>query len=754
MSIPSRDFPRVAWRRILREVRARTAPRRPRAISVGAPVQEIAEQLRYRQVPRFFGLIPEQAALIAQFFPEAAHLTLAQANNFVEHHFDVLGSGEAHLGHPIDWHTDFKSGHTWPLEHHTRLVLTSPSGGFDVKVPWELSRFHHAIRLGQAYLYTGDEIYAEEIVSQIDDWIGSNPYEFGVNWAGPMDVAIRAVNWVWAYYLIVESQALSTEFLALWLTSLRQHGEYLLKHLEDGWPRTNHLIANLTGLAYLGILFPEFPEAARWRSVGLGRLWYELERQVYADGMDYEASIPYHRLVTEMALSVAALCVVNDIGIPKTARARLGSMLDVVMAYTQPDGLAPQIGDMDDGRLLPLTVHADRAHMVSDHRYLLGLGSVVLERELSEWAGFIDPRQRGWAIAAGDEWQDAFWCFASDAAARFTDVITHTTRRPEGLNPDDWADVRPGVRVRVRALARRPITLADIAGSRGFEASGLYTMRHKDFHLVIDAGGIGQDGAGGHAHNDTLSLTLSAFGRTFLIDPGSYLYTSDPALRNMFRSTAFHNTLQINADEINRFPDGLFRLSRDARVTIHQWISQDTFDLFDASHNGYARLNPGVFHRRQVWFDKATGMWILHDRVQPVPRPESQPDDTAQAPHEDEADVTLWFHFAPLPVRLDRANNAVRTEVMPGPNLILLPLGNFPLEGDITTGWYAPRYGIKRKAPVAKFSGRVKLPADLIILLYPFQEQVDFKTVRSAGRAALVNMKRTLTPSSRAGLEG
>ena len=56
-------------------------------------------------------------------------------------------------------------------------------------------------------------------------------------------------------------------------------------------------------------MFPEFEDAARWQSTGVNRLWRELAHQINPDGMSYEASIPYHRLVTEMALSVGALGV-------------------------------------------------------------------------------------------------------------------------------------------------------------------------------------------------------------------------------------------------------------------------------------------------------------------------------------------------------------------------------------------------------------------------------------------------------------
>ncbi len=739
-SVP-RSLPRVTWQQILREFQARTAPTKPRSIKVGSSIQEIASQIRARQTPRFFGLIPEQAALLARFFPELQLLTVVQADAIKGHFFDVMGSGKKNLGKEIDWHTDFIHGYTWPVQHQLRMTMVNPSKPSDPRVPWELSRFYHAVRLGQAYLYTQDESYAQEIIDQISHWIKANPYGFGINWLDVKTAAIRVVNWIWAYYCILESKSLNEQFLAVWLASLKEHGEHLLKHLPKRKPHTNQYIAALAGLAYLGILFPEFTEAARWKSTAFPKFWDQLDFQVLPDGMSYEASLAYHRFITEMALSVAGLCVVNGIEIPEAAQGRMRAMLDVIMVLTQPDGLVPQIGDSNEERLHILSVYSQPTRTAADHRHLLALGSLILERELSEWAGYIEPTKHGWVVGAENEWQDAFWCFASDAAARFTDVLTRTIPRPATAPDDAWIDVRPGIRLRSRALARKPVVLDTIVGSRYFDSGGLYVMRHQDFHLTIDAGGVGQDGRGGHAHNDTLGITLVAYGKTFLIDPGTYQYETDPLERNRFRSTAYHNTLQVSKEEINRVPEGrLFGLTEDARVTVHHWVSQSGFDLFDASHTGYTRLKPGVFHRRQLWFDKVAKLWVMHDQVRALPG--------ADAAADTEIDVSVWFHFAPMVVRVDKANNAIRTEETQGANLTIAPLGDFRLKAVVEDGWYSPQYGVKKRATIANFSGHVKLPADFVLMLYPHQIETDFQSVRTAGRAALVNFKRALAPLS------
>jgi hypothetical protein len=722
-SIPPRSLPRVAWLRILREIQTRTAPKKPPPITVAGSAQQLAARIRERQRPRFFGVIPEQAALIAHFYPEAHRLILEQADAICRHEFYLLGSGPTELGEKIDWHIDFKSGHRWPLVHYTRLKLTDPKGGFDVKVPWELSRFHHVVRLGQAYLLTRRERYAQEIVAQIANWIGYNPYGFGIHWACSMEVAIRAVNWLWAYYCILESRALTERFLALWLTSLCQHGEHLVNHLEDGWPRTNHLIGDLVGLAYLGILLPEFREAERWREVGLERLWTEIERQTTIDGVDYEASTSYHRLVTEMALSVVALCLVNGIDVPENVTARLRAMLDVVMAYTQPNGMAPLIGDADDGRLHPLGVCADAVQAVQDHRHLLALGSLVLERELKEWTGYIDPTEKGWSVAAGDAWQDAFWCFPSDAAARLTDVLTRTTRREEGADPEEWVTVKPGIRVRAQTLARTPITVADVTRSQAFKVGGWFILRDGPLHMTVDAGSVGQGGAGGHAHNDTLSITLYAYDKPFLTDPGTYVYTANLKQRNLFRSTAYHNVLQVDGKEINAYPKGeAFRMSSDAKVIVHRWLSEDDYDFLDGSHDGFAP----IIHRRQIWFDKSTGLWVLRDLV------------SGKGEHE----IAIYFHFAPMPVKVDSEHGIVQTAAKVGANLTIAPLGRWPLKAAIGKGWLSPRYGVRGRALVAKFTGRVKLPAEFVLALYPHEGPIDLNEIQRKGRAALIRLRR------------
>ena len=68
---------------------------------------------------------------------------------------------------------------------------------------------------------------------------------------------------------------------------------------------------------------------------------------------------------------------------------------------------------------------------------------------------------------------------------------------------------------------------------------------------------------------DSFELWLD--GMNLITDCGAYLYTASREWRNRFRSTAFHNVVQIDDTELNRFlsPDNLWQLRDDARHDDH-----------------------------------------------------------------------------------------------------------------------------------------------------------------------------------------
>lgn len=615
-----------------------------------------------------------QIQFIDRIFPEFAESIVGEGDRICSHVFNFLGSGDVDLDKFIEehggrercgclpWHFDFKGSYRWNPKTYYRGIEI-PYGKADIKVPWELSRFQHVTILGQAYWLSGDARYAQEFVTQVEDWIDRNPPKFGVNWRCTMDVAIRVVNWILGYYFYKDSKALADEFLLKLLKNLLAHGHHIMANLENRGVTTNHYLSDLVGLIYLGITFPEFKEAKQWREFGIQELIKEMEKQVYDDGMDFEASTCYHRLSLELFFYPALLCKLNGIELPDSFIRKLKKMFDFVLYVLKPNGRMPQIGDNDNGRL-----HVLGKREILDMSYLLTFATLL----------FNDPKYKIGEFGFAPE---ALWVFGPEAYER-------------------WQKM-PG-----RSIGELE--------SKAFRDGGIYVMRHKKDYMVISCGPNGQNGLGGHAHNDKLGFELSIAGEDFIVDPGTYIYTAEPDWRDTFRSTAYHNTIIVDGMEQNKF-EGIFRMKEDATPKVDRWESNDRFDLFDAEHNGYERLTGPVSHRRQIYYDKDDRFWLIRDMLKG--KKEHSYDqylhlasvniERVNFAIDEDALVTLLEKLErntgqrleldlseDLAVRLRSEKNSV----------LLIPLNCHRLKSEITEGWISSDYGEKRRAPVLRFS--------------------------------------------------
>ncbi len=521
----------------------------------------------------FVAGMPRRVA--AEFFANGHEERCSRIVNTAEaacaHRFDLLGSGPTVLGARLPWHADFKSGHVYDsgaYHDDLRNGLAAEFGkGWDVKVPWELSRFQHLPALGQAFWLTGERRYYEEARAQILDWIGSNRTGYGVNWTCTMDVAIRAVNWVWGYGYFRPEILADREFGSLFQRSLFAHGRFIAANLENTGPvRSNHYLSDLVGLLFLGVLFRGAPEADAWKGIAIAEIVAEAGVQTHPDGVDYEASIAYHRLKTEIYLTALLLMERSGFRLPGL-RDRVRGMIDFVAHYTRPDGTAPPIGDDDDGRLQILGEYdADRR----DHRYLLAVAACA----------YGDPRLMS---LAGERWEEAFWFFGE----RCIEMLESTAGRP-----------------------------MPVVTGRVYPQAGIAVLRHEDMHAVLDAGEVGLKGLGAHAHNDTLSVVLQAAGRDLVVDPGVGAYTPDRALRDRFRSTAAHATVRVDGQEINPLPDRPFELPGIDAPRILRFDSRGGFDMVEAEHSGYMRLADPVLHRRVLLLNKKERRFVIEDHLE------------------------------------------------------------------------------------------------------------------------------------------
>jgi uncharacterized heparinase superfamily protein len=126
--------------------------------------------------------------------------------------------------------------------------------------------------------------------------------------------------------------------------------------------------------------------------------------------------------------------------------------------------------------------------------------------------------------------------------------------------------------------------------------SGYASATRGPFWLVADVGPLGPDYQPGHAHADSLSFELSAFGARWLVDSGCSTYGVG-AERSRQRGTAAHNTVLVDGHDSSEVWSS-FRVGRRARPRDVSVTTEGDRALIRGAHDGYAWR--GVLHRREL----------------------------------------------------------------------------------------------------------------------------------------------------------
>jgi hypothetical protein len=403
------------------------------------------------------------------------------AEEILAHRFPLLG-GTLRTGHDVRWRRDYASGVESSAVYFRRIPYLDAAKAGDHKIIWELNRHQHLVLLAQAHLLSGQQDFLDEIIRQLESWFEQNPIQCGINWSSALEVAFRALSWMWIYHLV--GHRFDGAVLRRFLDGLYRHGLHLEANLSFYFSPNTHLLGEAVALHALGVLFPHIPEAPRWQEAGARVVRNELDRQVREDGSHFEQSTYYHVYALDMFLFHAILLPPDNV-----FRAKLTRMAAFLDAVIGPSGILPFLGDDDGGRFF----HPYGA------RNRFGLATLATCGALLDRADWIrDPRhlleQAAWWIGPGK----------------------HVSGM-DGSNPC----------------------------SARFADSGLVVMVNDEAQLIADAGPFGPGNAG-HSHADTLSLLLRRGEEQLLIDPGSYTYVADLQWRNRFRGTAAHNTVRID----------------------------------------------------------------------------------------------------------------------------------------------------------------------------------------------------------------
>ena len=291
---------------------------------------------------------------IRRTFPEWIEQAVEDADRICRHKVQLLGFGEVELGEVIDWHRDPVTERRWRPRFWSDYDLVHDSGAGDPKVIHELNRHQHIAALAKAYFFTGDERYSQEAVSQIESWIDQNPPSVGINWQSSLEIAIRAISWIWTIFLLLPSRSLTDPVASRIGRSLFAQIDHIDRFPSLFSSPNTHLIGEATALFVAGTVFRGVEQADRWQGRGADWLIRAMELQVTGDGVHGELSSYYHCYTIDFLLQALTLANINGFGFPAWMSKRLDQMMEFLLHFARNDGTLPLIGDDDGGRALAI----------------------------------------------------------------------------------------------------------------------------------------------------------------------------------------------------------------------------------------------------------------------------------------------------------------------------------------------------------------------------------------------------------------
>ena len=374
----------------------------------------------------------------------------------------------------------------------------------DVKVPYEKSRFQFL------QLLINPNGMEREI--KLPDFDFQNlPKIF---WNSPMDVSIRNINLIF-YYLhlpllfdknisqgkkVLDSS--SKRFIEepklleqIGVESIQTHYQFIINNLEN----KGNVVANhyLIELASILLTLANFTFEGKDKHVQhfINELDLQISKQFYKDGTNFEGSTHYSAFVTE-ALIICKLSIEeldkNNTLISKIDHIIRSNRFFLSLMINNEE--LSQIGDNDSGRLFYKFHREDK------------------------------PLQIGWLIEL------------IDLLYPNTDSEIDTSIRNINYQTNEIFDLDS-----LKKVSHTEIKVFNDEFTQfGYQEFGIFIWRNKQEFLSIRCGPIGQNGFGGHAHYDQLSIECFTNNMWIARDPGTGTYTDDIETRNNFRSLNYH----------------------------------------------------------------------------------------------------------------------------------------------------------------------------------------------------------------------
>lgn len=232
------------------------------------------------------------------------------------------------------------------LLHHEERVDWSSCWHEELSTPlwrFNLHYFEYLLPLAKAYADTGNEAYLSKAKAIVLAWIEHCPENKGGAAWDPYTISMRVVNWLAFYAELRDALDADVDFVSRFNGSLAEQFAHLGLHLEVDL-LANHYLEDLKALVILACYFDD-EEAL---SLALPKLREQVREQILPDGMHFELSPMYHKIVLEDLMRVAVALRTRDFQETVSNDLRLQDICDCLYSLERNANRTPLFNDCGD----------------------------------------------------------------------------------------------------------------------------------------------------------------------------------------------------------------------------------------------------------------------------------------------------------------------------------------------------------------------------------------------------------------------
>ena len=267
---------------------------------------------------------------------------------------------------------------------------------------FNLHYFEFLFSLVDSYRKTGDKKYFEKSIETIRGWINQNPKKGGGEGWSPYTIDLRLTNWL-GYYTAVHTE-LNDDFQKLFIKSIHEQYEFLSRHLEKDI-LGNHYFEDLKALVLCALFFNDEPVL----HTVLKAFKAECKEEIHPDGIHFELSPMYHKLIFEGVIRVGVALNGRKMNVCKVDE-YIQPMLDAAWSLEEGLDRIPLFNDAGNNvtKSLQALVSACKEHFDITPKYkscFVDSGFYIFKQ--NNWKLIVDAGQPGPTYIPGHAHCDA-----------------------------------------------------------------------------------------------------------------------------------------------------------------------------------------------------------------------------------------------------------------------------------------------------------------------------------------------------------